>query len=159
MDITGKYLSKKEQGIAELRCLTLLDRAAADRIMQNTIPSRNIVHALERIIAESLIQDHQFFTYMTQYLLGCSMSSAMMCIGNGSSIFQALDVARQNDIIDDQTHTIAINAYCFLAEPREVLRGVHERRTEIDNFEALAGYFESHGLANANIAGILLGTA
>lgn len=147
-----KRMAKKKREITQLRCLTLVDRTAAEATMQRTTPPGNIVHTLERLQAESIIQEHQFQIYMAQYLLGCSISSAMGCAANGSSIFQTLNVAKQSGIIDGRTQTIAMHAYCFLADPEEVLRVSREENTEPDNFEVLADHFELHGLANANIA-------
>lgn len=132
----------------------MLDRSSAEEILQSTIPPGNIVHGLERLLAKSIIQDHQFHVYMAQWLLGCPMNSAMMCAANCDSIPEVLNTARKSGIIDDRTRVIAIHAYYFLVDRIEVFRITFEENTGLDNFQGLATRIESRGLSNANIARI-----
>lgn len=146
--------TKTEQAISELRCLALVGRVPAQNLLHNAIPTGNIIHVLERMLAQSMIREYQFMVYLLRYLLGCSARVAMTYAEHSNSLLEILRTAENNGNIDNLTMVVSLHSFYFLLDPREIHRISHQEGTSVGDFERIAEYTEAHGLASMNIARI-----
>lgn len=149
-----RHTAKKFKDIAAFRCLVLLDEVQAEAILSDTVPPGNIIHGLERLLTKSMLLEYQYIVYLVQYLLGCSVKSAMVYAPNCDSVLTIIDTARRNVYIDNLTADVALHSFCFSLDPMETSRIVREEKIESDDFESLANLIKSKGLGSANMARI-----
>lgn len=149
-----RHTAKKFKDIAAFRCLVLLDEVQAEAILRDTAPPGNVIHGLERLLTRSMLLEYQYIVYLVQYLLGCSMKSAMAYAPNCDSVLTIIDTARRNGYIDNLAADIALHSFCFLLDPMEISRIVRQEKIKSDDFESLANLIKSKGLGSANMARI-----
>ena len=146
--------ARKFQDIAALRCLVLLDEGQAEAILSDTVPPGNIIHVLERLLARSMLTEYQYIVYLIQYLLGCSMKSAMAYAPNCDSVFTIIETTKRNGYVNSMTADIALHGFCFLLDPMEINQIMRNNNIKSDDFDGLANLIKSKDLGRVRMARI-----
>lgn len=71
---------------------------------------------------------------------------------NCDSVLTIIDKTRRCGYIDNLTANIAFRSFCFLLDPGEIQRIVHQEKIRSDDFEDLSEYIESKGSGSTMVA-------
>ncbi|KAE8341464.1 hypothetical protein BDV24DRAFT_163302 [Aspergillus arachidicola] len=150
----GSYRNKSKRSVtlSHLRCLIDIDRPNAERVLAHTVPPDNIIHALERLLAQRLITAEVAKAAAFRFVTGCGQNIASQHLRPGVSVIQMVTSARTAHHISDKVAIRAQNAYFLLLGPEEVSRIMRKEGIPEGESVSLFKAAEREGLGDVNVA-------
>ncbi|KAF5857449.1 hypothetical protein ETB97_005763 [Aspergillus alliaceus] len=147
-----RHKSRRFQTLSHLRCLIQIDKAAAERVLPHTVPPDNILHALERLLAQEIVTRQAATAAAFRFVTGCGQHIASQHLRPEVSVIEMVLFARTAGQISEKVATLAQTAYFLLLGPDEVSRIQQKEGIPGNENWALFEAAQKEGLGSVNVA-------
>ncbi|KKK19894.1 hypothetical protein AOCH_000198 [Aspergillus ochraceoroseus] len=147
-----RHKSRRSQTVSHLRCLIQIDKAAAEGVLPYTVPPDNILHALERLLAQDVITRQVTTVAAFRFVTGCGQHIASQHWRPEVSVIEMVISAQTAGHISEKAARLAQNAYFLLLGPEEVSWIQQKEGTPENENGVLFETAQKEGLGSVNVA-------